>query len=81
MKIGVVSMWLISLPLSYLCGFVVYKSPIGLRMGFISGFIVAVVMLLIRLRKKMMVLARSLSSVDALTTDAIHSSQADRVLA
>lgn len=52
MQIGVFSIWLISLPVSYLCGFVTHHGPVGLRLGFVSGFFVAVIMLGLRLRKK-----------------------------
>lgn len=52
MQIGVLTVWLISLPVSYLCGFIAHQGPIGLRLGFVSGFIVAAVMLWMRLRKQ-----------------------------
>ncbi len=52
MKIGVSCLWLISLPVCYLVGFVLHGGPVGLRIGFGSGFIVACILLYLRLRKK-----------------------------
>ena len=51
MRIGVMSLWGISLPLSYIAAFTLHGGPIGLRIGFASGFIVATVMLWKRLDK------------------------------
>ncbi len=41
MRIGVMCMWLVSLPASYIIGFTLHGGPIGLRLGFLTGFIVA----------------------------------------
>jgi len=53
MRIGILAMWFVSLPTSYLLGFIFKGGPIGLRVGFLSGFIFAVILLLIRIRKKL----------------------------
>ena len=45
MRIGILSLWLISLPASYLVGFTLNGGPIGLRAAFTSGFIVATLIL------------------------------------
>ncbi len=41
MKSGIFCLWIISLPLSYLIAFKLHGGPIGLRIGFMSGFIIA----------------------------------------
>lgn len=41
MNIGLFCLWIISLPISYLVGFTFHGGPIGLRIGFMSGFILA----------------------------------------
>jgi multidrug resistance protein, MATE family len=51
MRIGVISLWGISLPLSYLFGFTFNGGPIGLRIGFACGFCVATILLWQRLKK------------------------------
>lgn len=53
MRIGIIAMWLVALPMSYLTGMVFHGGPIGLRLGFVSGFIFAVVLLVLRTRKKL----------------------------
>jgi multidrug resistance protein, MATE family len=50
MRIGIITIWLISLPISYLVGFTLHGGPIGLRTAFISGFVIAVVIQWRRLR-------------------------------
>ncbi len=52
MKLGISCLWLISLPICYLVGFVLHGGPVGLRIGFGSGFIIACILLYLRLRKK-----------------------------
>ena len=41
MKVGLMCLWLIALPLSYLTAFVFAQGAIGLRIGFAVGFILA----------------------------------------
>lgn len=43
MRIGLMTIWLISLPISYIVGFALHGGPIGLRIAFASGFVVAIV--------------------------------------
>lgn len=52
MRIGVLSLWLISLPISYIVAFGFDGGPLGLRAGFISGYIFAATLLWVRIRKK-----------------------------
>lgn len=52
MTIGIISLWFVSLPASYLIGFHFHEGPVGLRLGFIIGFIVASVLLSSRLYKR-----------------------------
>jgi len=53
MRIGIIAMWLVSLPCCYLVGFTLNGGPIGLRIGFVTGFIFASLMLWLRIRKKL----------------------------
>lgn len=49
MKIGVLCLWLISLPVCYWAGFILHGGPVGLSAGFLSGFLLAVVLLGLRI--------------------------------
>lgn len=51
MKLGIICLWMISLPASYLVGFTLNGGPVGLRIGFMTGFIVAVILLWRQLHK------------------------------
>ncbi len=42
MRVGLMSIWLVSLPISYIVGFTLNGGPIGLRIAFASGFVVAI---------------------------------------
>lgn len=53
MRIGILCLWIISLPLCYLIAFTYHGGPVGLRIGFISGFAVAVAILCIRVKDKL----------------------------
>ncbi|EKD45829.1 MAG: hypothetical protein ACD_69C00117G0002, partial [uncultured bacterium] len=53
MRIGVICLWLVSLPCCYFVAFYLHGGPIGLRLGFMSGFILAVILLWLRLREKL----------------------------
>lgn len=53
MNVGVICMWFISLPVCYLVGISFQAGPIGLRIGFISGFAVATVILYYKIRNKL----------------------------
>lgn len=48
MLIGTASLWLISLPLAYIAGFMLHGGAIGIRLGFMAGVIIATLALLIR---------------------------------
>lgn len=52
MNIGIICLWLISLPLSYVIAFLMHGGPIGLRLGFMTGFIVAAIVLWNRTQNK-----------------------------
>lgn len=52
-RINLISLWLISLPLSAASVFVLHAGPIALRMSFLTGFLVAVVLLLAPIQKRM----------------------------
>jgi multidrug resistance protein, MATE family len=52
MNVGIFCLWIISLPLSYLVAFHLNGGPIGLRLGFMSGFIIAAFLLWIRIKNK-----------------------------
>lgn len=49
MHAGIICLWLISLPVSYYVGFHMSDSPIGLRIGFMSGFLIAALYLWFRI--------------------------------
>jgi MATE family multidrug resistance protein len=52
MRIGIIAMWLVSLPASYLVGTILHGGPIGLRIGFFSGFVFAATLLSLRVRQR-----------------------------
>ncbi len=56
MRIGIFSLWLISTPVSYLVGFVWHQGPIGLRIGFMSGYLVACILLWFQTQKSLGIL-------------------------
>lgn len=53
-RINLVSMWLIALPVSWLTAFVFKGGPVALRLGFLTGFIAAVLFLFMHLYKRLM---------------------------
>ncbi len=53
MKFGIGCLWFISLPVSYLVGITLHGGPVILRIGFGSGFLIASILLFIRIRKKL----------------------------
>jgi multidrug resistance protein, MATE family len=54
MRVGIICLWFVSLPLSYLVGFGLKAGPVGLRAGFVTGFFLAAIFLWKRLRSKIM---------------------------
>jgi len=60
MKIGVLCLWLVSLPFCYMIAFLFHTGPIGLRIGFLSGFILASLILMFKLRNKITLLRTSI---------------------
>lgn len=58
MRVGTLCLLFVSLPLSYLVGFIFKGGPVGLRAGFVSGFLLAAVFLWKRLRCKITILAK-----------------------
>lgn len=63
MRIGIASLWLVSLPMCYLGGFLLHGGPIGQRIGFISGFAISAILLWFRLRAKLRVIEQDLQEV------------------
>jgi len=53
MNIGLFCLWIVSLPIGYLCGFTFHGGPIGLRIGLMSGFILATIILWRRIKTKL----------------------------
>lgn len=51
MQIGLYCLWLISIPCAYLGGFVLHAGVVGLAIGFMSGFVVATIVLWLRLAR------------------------------
>lgn len=43
MRLGLMTIWLISLPISYIVGFTLHGGPIGIRIAFASGFVIAII--------------------------------------
>jgi MATE family multidrug resistance protein len=66
MQIGIVCLWFISLPVSYAVGFHFHEGPIGLRLSFISGFVVASLLLFKRLQKQLTRMNDKAAPVEAL---------------
>lgn len=52
MVIGIICLWCISLPVAYIAAFTFEGGPVGLRIGFISGFVIASILLWLRIQKK-----------------------------
>ena len=52
MFVGLGSIWLLSLPAAYLLGYRYFNNPIALRACFISGFLFAVIVMLIILQRR-----------------------------
>jgi len=52
MHIGIICLWGISIPMNYLCGILLHGGPIGLRFGFMSGFVIAAWILWSRIKIK-----------------------------
>jgi multidrug resistance protein, MATE family len=52
MRVGLLSLWLVSLPLSYGFAFVLHQGPIGLRVGFAIGILIAAINTWLKLTKK-----------------------------
>lgn len=63
MRVGIITLWFVSLPASYLAGFTLHGGPIGLRAVFVSGFIIASVILWQRLRHKINFIAQEHKNV------------------
>lgn len=53
MIVGIICLWFVSLPVSYFIGFIFSGGPIGLRIGFISGFLLASILLWVRIQRKL----------------------------
>lgn len=53
MRIGIIALWIMSIPLSYLMGFSFHGGPIGLRVGFLLGIIYCAFWLWMRYRRKL----------------------------
>lgn len=52
MHVGIICLWIISIPGCYFIAFILHGGPIGLRIGFASGIVVAAIILSKRLRDK-----------------------------
>lgn len=59
MRIGIITLWFVSLPVCYLMGFTFQGGPIGLRIGFLSGFIFALLFLFLRIHNKLHLINQS----------------------
>jgi MATE family multidrug resistance protein len=58
MRIGIITLWLIALPISYSVGFTFHGGPIGLRIGFASGFVIAAIVLWYRVLQKLKIMTK-----------------------
>lgn len=56
MNVGIYCLWVISLPVSYIIAFYCSGGPIGLRIGFISGFIIAIFILWKKIQSKIILI-------------------------
>lgn len=56
MNVGIYCLWTISLPVSYITAFYCNGGPIGLRIGFMSGFIIAVFLLWRKIQSKIILI-------------------------
>ena len=54
MLIGIGCLWLIGLPCAYLAGFIMDGGPVGLRLGFVAGVIVATLWMVCRYKKQLL---------------------------
>jgi MATE family multidrug resistance protein len=52
-RINLLAMWCISLPISAAVVFIDHGGPISLRIGFLSGFLVAMIVLAMHLSQKL----------------------------
>jgi len=68
MKIGLICLWFISLPMSYIFAFVFDGGPVGLRIGFISGYLVAAALLWFKMHKKIHFIESNTKAADILPT-------------
>jgi MATE family multidrug resistance protein len=57
MRIGILTLWLFSLPASYIVGFILHGGPIGLRIAFTSGFVIAAAILWARMHHSLKVMS------------------------
>ncbi len=51
MLIGIVGLWFIGIPACYIIGILMHYGPIGLRLGFGSGFVIAALLLWLYYRR------------------------------
>jgi MATE family multidrug resistance protein len=53
MWIGIVCLWGISLPMAYLLSHTFQQGPVGLRVGFACGFVIATILLWVKVQKRL----------------------------